>query len=150
MLREDCYKLMEHFQESMEGKPVDMKEVCQESLEFFQSVKKALQQGSQEEKQEALNMMTEMYRKLLTESKHFKERTGMNEEQIVALSEDASQYTPEQWKMIQETKKNMTYIGGELSQLLTAGKIIPPPVPKPPSEKKRRSPKSKRSNWLRS
>lgn len=93
-------------------------------------------------------MIDEMYEKLQSESKRISEKTGMTEEQLMAFSENPKNYTPDQWRDIQNTKKKMMQMGR------VVGKILKPSTPKEGSEKPLESKKIvrkvKRSDWKRS
>jgi hypothetical protein len=151
MLQDDYEKLMNYFQQSMEGKPVNLEDVCAQSLAFFQDIRGQLESGNEQEKQETLLMMAEMYKKLMGECKKLTERTGMTEEQIIALADNPQNYTQEQWRLIQETKQNVTSMGAELAKLVSSKKVDGPAAGgATPSEKQPKTPKSKKSKWMRS
>jgi hypothetical protein len=148
MLKDEFQRLIKIFQDGAEGKPVNLAEVFSQSIEFFQHLKLQIEKGSPDEKKEAMQMMAELYNQMMAETQKITQRSGVSEEQLVAFAENPANFSPEQWKQIQESKQKITQAGQELSKVmqdLTKG------APPPKSDKDdKKGKKSKKSQWMRS
>jgi len=152
MLKDEFNRLMQIFHEGAEGKQINLDEVFRQSIEFFQHLKVQIEKGTPEEKKEAMMMMSQMYTRMMEETKKITERSGLSEEQLLNYAENPSNFTPEQWRQIQESKERISEAGKNLAQViqdLAKGK-----PPGEPSEEDKKGPasgkKPKRSQWMRS
>jgi len=155
MLQDEYRKIMEQFKQTIEGDPVKLEDLCQNSLEFFQKVQDVIQTGTDKEKKEAVDMMSDMYQSLLSETKHLTENVGMTEEQLMNFAENSNNFDPSQWKLIQETRETMSKTGESLtSYVKESHEAKAPKAPKTPRTPLGRTRKkrsiSKKDNWLRS
>ncbi len=148
MLKDEFNRLIKLFQEGAEGKQINLEEVFGQSLEFFQHLKAQMETGNPEEKKEAMTMMAEMYKQMIAETKKITERSGLSEEQLMSYAENPSNFTPEQWKQIQESRQKISEAGQDLSKViqeLSKGG----PIASPPAKEEKKGKKSKKSQWLR-
>jgi hypothetical protein len=162
MLKDEFNRLMNLFAQGAEGQPINLEEVFKQSLAFFDHLNVQVQKGSQEEKKEALMMMSEMYTQMMQETKKICEKTGMSEEQLANYAENPSNFSPEQWNSIQEARQKMLSAGQNLAKSVSAidpgARKAAGPAPSTPApkegggEKKGGAPvkKSKKSQWMRS
>jgi hypothetical protein len=153
MLEDDFKRMMDYFHQTIEGKPINLEELCGESLQFFEKVRHAIENGTDKEKEEAMLLMSEMYKKLVSECKQLTEKTGMSEEQIMGFAENPNNFSQEQWQMLQDTRHHMTRTGEALANILQKQpKDVPPshPESKPSSQDKKKIHKLKKTNWMRS
>ncbi len=155
MLRDEFNRLMSLFALSSEGKTINLDELFKESVSFFEHLNYQLKNGTYDEKHEALNMMSELYTEMTAQTQRICQKTGMSEEQLATFAENPNNFTPEQWRSVQETKEKMAAAGQDLAKnakpMLNAPKESPSrpassPSSKPPTTRK----KSKKSDWLRS
>ena len=121
-----------------------------QSVAFFDRLKQQVQKGDEEEKEEAMEMMAQLYERMTQESKKISERAGLSEDELLAYAENPANFTAEQWRALQESKVNISRAGRELAKAVyEKGKegILPPPEKKkkPTSLKK-----IKKSGWMRS
>lgn len=149
MLKEEYHRLMSLFHEAAEGKIPNLEEVFTQSLEFFEHLKIQIVKGSQEEKQEALQMMSEMYAQMIAESKRICERSGMTEEQLLSFAENPINFSLDQWNAIQASREKIVKAGHDLARaiedVVKAGSI-----PSSYPEQKPKERKHKKSGWMRS
>lgn len=160
MLQEEFSRLIYMYQEAAEGKGSSVEELFRKSLEFISHLKQQLVTGDEEDKQAALRMMHELYEHMKRHTKFMCEKAGISEEQLMARSENPANFTPEQWKKMQESKKELAHAGEDLIKLLQSskpeggkGKAETPEslMSKKPSRKKESKKKTtKKSNWMRS
>ena len=158
MLRDEFDRIIELFAQSAEGKPVQLEELFGQCTQFFDQLKQVLREGSSEEKQEALKLMGEMHTKMMGEIKKVSEKTGLTEEQLMAVAENPRNFSQEQWRSIQEAKGKISEAGSDLVQILRKGETgsapssAPAALPKKASGvplKKKEGPKSQKKGWLK-
>jgi hypothetical protein len=145
MLRDEFNRLMALFQEASEGKPINLEEVFKQSLHFFEQMKDQMATGTQEDKIEAMKLMTEMYTQMMAASKRIAEVSGMTEEQLAAFAENPANFTPEQWSAIQASRDQIARAGKDLAKTVEGGPSAGKEEGKGPKDKK-----GKKSQWLRS
>ncbi len=158
MLRDEFNRLMNLLAQGAEGKQINLEEVFKQSLAFFDLLNVQLKNGTSEEKQEALMMMSEMYNQMKQETKKICEKTGLSEDQLMTYAENPSNFSPEQWRAIQDARGKMSAAGQSLSK--SVGDLSKDPKkeaakPSIPQERLERKPgphpkKVKKSNWMRS
>ncbi len=149
MLKDEYERLLKLFQEGAEGKSINLGDVFSQSLTFFQQLKAQIEKGSPEEKKEAMGMMSEMYQQMMLETQKITKRSGLSEDQLVDYAENPANFTPEQWKAIQESKEKILHAGEDLAK--TLGKMgRDQPEEKEAGGKQPKEKKGKKSNWMKS
>lgn len=151
MIKDEFESLKTLFHAAAEGKPVNISAVFQQSLRFFEELKGQLASGSTEDKQEAIDLMRQMYEQMIGDTKKIVEKSGLSEEQLAAFAENPANFSKEEWKAIQASKEQIQEVGENLSkasQSLGGGisSIKPPVTPKGSKDKL----SGKKSNWMRS
>lgn len=146
MLKDEFQRLIRIFQDGAEGKPVNLAEVFSQSIEFFQHLKGQIEKGTPEERKEAMQMMAELYNQMMAETKKITERSGVSEEQLLSFAENPNNFSPEQWKQIQESKQKIAQAGQELSKVMQ--QLAKGETPTKSDDKKGKKPK--KSQWMRS
>jgi hypothetical protein len=147
IMQEEFKRLVELFSLTQEGKSVNLNEVLQESLVFFEKLKETFKEGSEDDKREIMKVMSDMYAKLLEESKNIADRTGMNEDELNRYCENPNNFTPEQWASMQEAKKKMFDSGREISHYLR-GKEPPKDAPSLKEKGDKKTVKVKKDKWI--
>jgi hypothetical protein len=152
MLKDEFNRLIQVFQEAADGKPVNLEEVFGQSFAFFEDLKKCIANGTEEEKTEAIRLMSEMYQQMQESSRRICEASGMSQEQLVMFAENPANFTPEQWQTIQHSKEQIVHSGAELAQMLKkdASPQTGLPPPRKDSTPKPKAKKVDRSKWMRS
>jgi len=157
MIKDEFNHLMNLFAQGADGQPINLEEVFKQSFAFFDHLNIQLQKGSQEEKKEALMMMSEMYTQMMQETKKICEKTGMSEEQLSSYAENPNNFSPEQWASIQEARNKMLSTGKNLAQSVSSLDNTGADKPDPSSsssireeKEKKVSKKTKKSQWMRS
>ncbi len=149
MLKDEYERLLKLFQEGAEGKSINLGDVFGQSLTFFQQLKAQIEKGTSEEKKEAMAMMSEMYQQMMLETQKITKRSGLSEEQLVDYAENPANFTPEQWKAIQESKEKILHAGEDLAK--TLGKRgRDQPEEKEQGSKQPKDKKGKKSSWMKS
>lgn len=150
MLKDEYQRLIKLFHDGGDGKSINLDEVFSQSVEFFQHLKDQIEKGNPEEKKEAMAMMADMYNQMMAETKKITERSGFSEEQLLAYADNPANFTPEQWRQIEESKRKISEAGSDLTKALQeVTKGAPVSKEKAPEEEKKGK-KSKKSQWMRS
>jgi len=147
MLKDEYNQLIKLFHDGAEGKTINLDEVFAQSLTFFNHLKAQVEKGSPEEKKEAVSMMSEMYNQMIAETKKITERSGVPEDQLLAYAENPSNFTPEQWQQIQQSKQKIAEAGKDLMKAFQ--NLAKGASPSAETEEKKGK-KSKKSQWMRS
>lgn len=144
-LKEECQQLSDLFRRAAEGQSIDLQQLFTQSLQFFAQLKQELQQEDLQRRQEAMVLLKEIYQHMIKDTQLICEASGMTEEQLIAFAENPSNFSPEQWTSIQESREKIFHAGEELAQTLEQ-------LSNPQIKKKARDPskKVKKSNWMRS
>jgi hypothetical protein len=135
------------FREASEGKPIHLEEVFKQSLHFFAQMKEQIATGSEEDKAEAMKLMSEMYTQMMAASKRISEMSGMTEEQLAAFAENPANFTAEQWSSIQASRDQIARAGQDLAKTLEGGTSVEKGKPEGRGPKDK---KGKKSQWMRS
>ncbi len=147
MLQEEFSRLIFMYNQAAEGKGTTVQEIFQKSLEFIEHLKEVLIKGDEEDKKAALRMMKELYGHMQEHTKIMSQRSGLSEEKLIADSENPANFTPEQWRNMQESRMELAKAGEDLVKLLHTQEKPSPESIKPKAEKKKGPKKSK---WMRS
>ncbi len=154
MIKDEFDRLMSLFHDASSGKKVDLQQLFTQATGFFEHLKNELKNGTEEEKKEVLNMMSEMYKQILKETQQISKASGLTEEQLLSYADNPNNFTPAQWKSIQESKARIEKAGAELVRTVrqSTTQAKEPSSTHPPLERKPHSPhkKSKRSDWTKS
>lgn len=158
MLQEEFSRLIYMYQLAAEGKSGSVHELFQKSLEFIEHLKQELVKGDEEEKEAAIRMMRELYECMKAHTQLMCKQAGISEEQLIANSENPSNFTPEQWRNMQESKERLANAGKELVKIYQTQKTLEKALPNPeslmskpsPEKKEKKGKKTKKSDWMRS
>jgi hypothetical protein len=154
ILQEEFTKLIELYEAAAKGKGGSIQEVFQKSLAFIHLLKKQLAEGDEEDRKEAGRMMKDLHKYMTYHTKIMSERAGVTEEEWIADSENPSNFTPEQWSKMQESKRELAQAADELVKQLHKQKSVSKPespvkmISKTTQESKKK--KTKKSHWMKS
>ena len=149
MLKDEFDQLLTLFNDGAEGKLSNLEEVFSRSLEFFQHLQKQIQSGSSEERQEAIKMMGDLYTRMMQATKQITEKSGLSEDQLLSYAENPSNFTPDQWKAIQESRQKIATAGHDLAKTI-AGQGASPSQGEKAGKPPHGATKSKKSQWMKS
>ena len=149
LIQEEFSRLIYLYQQAAEGKNVSVQDVFHKSLEFIEHLKEVIQTGDEEDRKAAIRMMKELFEHMKNHTRIICEKTGVTEEELLANSENPANFTPEQWKMMQEDKAKLAQSSKQLAEIIQKN---PPPKAEspPPPEKEQKKKKPKKSHWMRS
>lgn len=144
-LKEECQQLSDLFRRAAEGQSIDLQQVFAQSLQFFERLKVELKEEDPQRRQEAMAMLMEIYQHMIKDTKFICETSGMTEEQLIAFAENPTNFSPEQWTSIQESREKIFHAGEDLAKALE--QLSHPQIKKNPQDP---SKKIKKSGWMRS
>ncbi len=137
-------KIMEFFTLPAEEKGDHLKDVFEESIEFFEKFKYTMQNGTPEEKQAMLDQVKKMQDKLQEETSKVKELTGLNDEELQAFANNKANFKDEDWEVIESAKNTIGQQADEISGILGT------PKPGEKEAKKSTGPKKRKKKWVKS
>lgn len=155
MFKEKYQRLLDLIAQSQENQSFSLEEVLGEAVLFFEELRKTYPSASKEAREEMIEMMGTLHARLQEVSKSASQAMGMTEEEFQAYGDNPSHFTPEQWRMVQETRRRLYDSARKLSESLEAEKRSQPVQNKkviPPSSRPIRAPtrRAKRSEWKKS
>ncbi len=150
MIKDRFEKLMELIEESKDLQQVNLDPILMQAVQFFEELRQAYALANDHDRKELVLMMQSLYQKLQTVTKKVAEKAGMSEEELYTYSENPSNFSPDQWRMVQETKKKLFESVRQFSSQIDKEKSKK--SQRTPSKSvKSVSPKNvKKSGWLKS
>lgn len=143
-LMKEFDKIMEFFSLSPKERDAKLKDVFEDSIEFFERFRHTMTQGTPEEKERALEEISRLKDKVEVESSKIKEATGMNDEDLKQFVQDPKHFGSGQWEALQDAKNKISEgVEGLKSDIMTEGATSGQEVKKT-KKKKKGSKKNKR------
>jgi hypothetical protein len=106
MIKKEYERLMQLVEKSARLE-VSVEEILRESVGFFEKLRAEFPKAGKDQREEMIHMMTTLHERLQQVSKESAEGAGMSEEDLNAYAEDPRNFTPEQWQMVQETRRKL-------------------------------------------
>lgn len=156
MIKDEYHKLLKLIDESEDLKNINLENILKEAVLFFDELRKTYPAASKEERQEIVRMMTHLHSKMQDISKKIAQSTNMTEEELMAYTENPSNFTGEQWASVQETRRKLYDSAHKFSQALEAEKKAKAPEDKDLTKKaapypfRRSTRRTRRSDWTKS
>lgn len=146
MIKQEYERLLGLLEQGEKGK---LEEILREAVVFFEALRKQFPTATKEEREEMVHMMTHLHSKLQEVSKTAAESSGMTEDELTAFAENPSNFTPEQWQLVQKTKKELYDSARKFSSSMTEQPSDNKELPK---KKPFHSPtrRAKRQDWTKS
>lgn len=107
MIHEEYERLLGMLEKGTSSDGVPLEEILKEAVAFFERLRSEFPKAEKEEREEMVHMMTKLHAQLQEVAKKTAESAGMSEEELNAFSEDPSNFSPEQWRLVQETKRKL-------------------------------------------
>lgn len=153
-IKEEYTKLIKLLDQSLDPEKFKLEDVLQEAVVFFDELRRVYPTAPKEERDEIMQMMQELHGRLQDVSQKVIEATGMSEEQVAEYSENPSNFSPEDWQLMQKTRGELYQSARKFSEALETDKKTQPPEPegkKPVKRPIRSSAKrARRSRWTKS
>lgn len=141
-MSDEFKKIMDFFSLPAQEKAGHLKEVFEESVEFFEKFKYILQHGTIEEKRAMVEQVRAMQKKLQEETQRVKESTGLSDEQLQAFAENKQNFPPDVWETIQEAKGTISKQASEIASIAKPNR--------PQNEGDKPKPPKKKKTWVKS
>ncbi len=160
MIKDDINKLMGRFRKEVNSNSaINLVDLFKQSLKIFEEIKDVMSKGDDEEKKEALQLMTELHDFLHNESLRLAKKTGLTEDQLARFAENPNNFSDSQWRSLEMIKTKLNKSASELAHIMKqnakAPKADTPMVAESKKatkeekvHKKYRS--SKKDRWMRS
>lgn len=150
MIKEEYKKLLEMIEMSEDPTKISLEEILKEAVVFFEALRKEFPKAPKEEREEMIQMMTHLHSRLQEVSTKAAEASGMSEDDLTAYAENPSNFTPEQWQAVQETRRNLYDSARKFSSALEKEKEGEAPQGEIPKKKtvRPRTRRSRRKDWL--
>lgn len=150
MIKKEYERLLGLLEQSARKEGITLEEILRESVVFFEALRKEFPAATKEEREEMVQMMTTLHSKLQEISKTTAEASGMTEDELSAFAENPSNFTPEQWQLVQKTKKELYDSARKFSSSMgeqqpTDNKELPKKKPFHPPTRR-----AKRQDWTKS
>lgn len=107
MIKDKYKKLLHLIDQSTETQEVKLEDILSEAVVFFEELRKEFPKAPKEAKEEMVHMMSTLHSKLQAVSDKVAKETGLSDEDLNAIAEDPSNFTPEQWRLVQESKRKL-------------------------------------------
>lgn len=156
-MKDEFKRLMSLLTQHQDGKGVNLNELLRASTAFFKDLQTSFLTADQADKKEILHMVNEMYAAMAAQAREISKTTGMSQDDIAEYVQNPDNFTPEQWKMLQETREKISSSSKEISEYLRslaeAGAAAQPENLKENSEtqtpKKKSTARTKRDKWMK-
>lgn len=130
-----------------QGERVKLEEILQEAVVFFETLRKEFPTAEKEAREEMVQMMTTLHTRLREVAKTTAESSGMTEEELSAFAENPSNFSPEQWQLVQKTRRELYDSARKFSSIMTDRPKEEGAKPKPVKSPVKRA---KRQDWTKS
>lgn len=152
MFKEEYNRLLQMLENCLNMDKVNLEDILKESVVFFETLRQEFPKASKDERDEMIQMMNHLHNKLQEVSKKTAEKAGMSEEDLSAYAENPSNFTPEQWEVVQASKRQLYDSARKFSSDLEEKKRGQATEGEQPKKKpiKSRTRRSKRSDWKKS
>ncbi len=98
-----------------------LEKLVHESLKFFDDLKAALESSNEEEKKEAMSIAQELQKRLEEQAEKAYRASGMTKEEISAFTENANNFTKEEWESFKKAKEELFDFQKEVLKEKTEG-----------------------------
>jgi len=154
-MKDEYEKLMKLLEESEEGASSSLEEILKRAVNFFETLRKTFPSAEKEEKDEIIQMVNTLKKKLDEVAKKTAEKAGLSQDKLYEVSEDPSNYTPEQWHLMQETKRKLYDSARQLSSSMeekrrAEGKAVTEETPREKRPLRKVTRRSPRKKWMKS
>ena len=107
MIKKEYKRLLELIESCQEAEKVTLEDILKEAVVFFETLRNEFPKASKEDREEMIEMMTHLHTRLQEVSKETAEASGMTEEELSSFAENPSTFTPEQWQVVQASRRQL-------------------------------------------
>ena len=148
MIKKEYERLLQLLNRAVGDQSVPLEDILKEAVVFFEVLRKEFPAAQKEEREEMVQMMTDLHERLQQISKLTARASGMTEDELAAYSENPSNFTPEQWQLVQSTKRQLYDSARKFSASVEEkeGKKVPEGE-KPKKAMRPKTRRSRRKEW---
>jgi len=152
MIKQEYERLLGLLEQCHDTEKVTLEDLLKEAVVFFETLRKEFPTASKEDREEMIQMMTHLHSRLHEISKKTAEASGMSEDELSSYAENPSNFTPEQWQMVQGSRRQLYDSARKFSSSLEKEKKKKqaPQEEKPKKPIRRRTRRPRRKDWLES
>lgn len=150
MIKDEYHRLLQLIENSRDFQKVSLEDILKEAVVFFEALRKEFPAAPKEEREEMIQMMTHLHNRLHEISKETAEASGMTEDELSAFAENPSNFTPEQWQIVQNTRRELYDSARKFSSALEKKKEEAAGEKPAPKAIRSRTRRSRRKDWLQS
>ncbi|MDN3505971.1 MAG: hypothetical protein P0S96_01935 [Simkaniaceae bacterium] len=149
MIKEEYKRLLSLVESCQDAEKVTLEDILKEAVVFFETLRKEFPKASKEDREEMIQMMTHLHARLQEVSRETAEASGMTEDELSSFAENPSNFTPEQWQVVQSSRRQLYDSARKFSSSLSKPEDADSKAPKkkPIRSKARRT---KRKDWMQS
>ena len=129
-----------------------VEEILQKTVRFFEKMQAYIEGLTAEQKKDAPAKLMEVSQKLMAVTKVFIDNVGLREDDLFSLMEQPTHFNENQWKLVQESKRQITECAKKIAGALIASQSISTEKPEPQVAKKdaKKHIPPPRSSWMKS
>lgn len=153
MIKEEYKRLLGMLENSLRPGGPSLEEILKEAVVFFETLRAEFPTAEKEEREEMIQMMSDLHSRLQQISKATAKASGMSEEELAAFAENPSNFSPDQWQIVQATKRKLYDSARKFSSSMNKEKREgQAPEGEAPKTKpiRKRTRRTKRSDWTKS
>ena len=150
MIKKEYQRLLKLLAKSENLKEFNLEETLKEAVVFFEELRKTFSSAPKEEKEEMIQMMTTLHEKLQQISKKTADESGMTEEELAIFAENPSNFTPEQWQLVQESKRKLYDSARQFSSSVSSEERKPKADVEAKKPRKKTAKRKSRKDWMKS
>lgn len=152
MIKKEYERLLGVLEQTSAKQGLSLEEILREAVVFFEALRKEFPSASKEEKDEMIQMMTHIHGRLQDIASVTAKASGMTEEELNVFAENPSNFSPEQWQLIQKSRRELYDTARQFSAAVD-NKKIQHPEDKALAKKKSAHPpirRARRQDWTKS
>jgi hypothetical protein len=147
-MKDEFSKIIDLFSLESEEKEKRLDEIFQLSMSFIEKYKHVQSEGTEREKADVVQKLLILKEKISLEKKASEDALSLSKEEIQELSSDESNFTGEQWDLLQKTKETLSEEQLELKQ--QKKEALDQQIKNNPTKGTKKKTKRGRSSWLKS
>jgi len=106
-LKQELPKILEFFEMEPEEKALHFHSTVENAIQFSENLQEAYRAGSEKQREEIHDMLSEMREKISEQTKILCNNLGLSEEELVAYAENPDNFSKDEWELLKEANKKM-------------------------------------------
>lgn len=114
------FQQLTEFLQGMEPGKIPVEEVFRKSVVFFEKMQGYIEKLTTEQKKDASAKLLDISQKLMAVTKVFIDNVGLKDDDLFVLMEKPTHFNEEQWKLMQESKRQITECAKKIATAMMA------------------------------